>query len=85
MTNRLVVVFYDHNGEVVGNAYRFLGKFLDVEGEIAQVELLAELEVVHLVKHASLDRLCEFAHLFFKEVYAVGLLVYKAWGFEVIA
>ena len=85
MTNRLVVVFDDHNGEMVGNTHRFLGKFLDVEGEVAQVELLAKLEVVHLVKHTPLDRLGKFAHLFLKEIDAMGLLTHKTRCLEVVA
>ena len=55
MTNRLVVVFNNHNGEVISNSHRDFGKLLDMQREVAKVELLAKFEVVHLVKHATLD------------------------------
>ena len=68
MTNRLVVQFYDHDGKAVCDTHSFLGKFLNVEGKVAQVELLAQFEIVHLVEHTALDGLGYLTHLFFKEI-----------------
>ena len=77
-------MFDYHYCEVVGNAHSLLGKLLDVESEIAKVEFLAELEVVHLVENVTFDGLGQLAHLFLEEIYAVGLLTDKPRRLEIV-
>ena len=70
---------------MVGNTNRFLGKFLNVKGNVAQVEFLAKLEIIHLMEHVSLNGLGELAYFFLKEIDAVNLLGDETGCLKIVA
>ena len=70
---------------MVGNTNRFLGKFLNVKGKVAQVEFLAKLKIIHLMKHVALNGLGELAYFFLKEIDAVNLFGDETGCLKIVA